>query len=69
MGTVKDISARLADKDEGQRLQEQGYIRVPTALGGLWHQPEHIRLGELVQIRLLGSPESYSIFVRGARAL
>ena len=69
MGPVKDISARFADGAELQALQERGYHRVPTEAGGLWYQPERIVLGDQVHIRELGTPESYSLFVRGAKAV
>ena len=69
MGPVKDISARFVEGTELQSLQEQGFQRVPTEVGGLWYHPDKIVLGEEVRIRLLGDLWSNSIFVRGARAI
>ncbi len=68
MGSVKDISARFVEGSETQTLQERGYNRLPTAVGGLWYHPERVALSERVNIRMLGTLWSKTIFVRGARA-
>lgn len=68
MGSVKDISARFVEESEIQTLQERGYNRVPTEVGGLWYHPERVALSDTVNIRMLGTLWSNIIFVRGARA-
>lgn len=52
-----------------QNLQERGYHRLPTELGGLWYHPDKVTLSEQVHIRMLGTLWSNTIFVRGARAI
>ena len=69
MGPMKDVSASFAEGTEIQSLLEQGYVRAAMELGSLWYRPEQITLQDRVHVRMLGTPEAWSLFVRGARAI